>query len=73
MKIASNPLESIRIKWTLTGILIAIGIQGLIILVQWLQGRTVIWSDVFPTMAAVFAVVFAVQGSVYEVARLPKT
>jgi multidrug resistance efflux pump len=73
MKIASTPLESIRIKWTLTGIFIAIGIQGLIILVQWLQGRTVIWSDVFPTMAAVFAVVFAVQGSVYEVARLPKT
>jgi len=73
MKIANTPLESIRIKWTLTGLFIATAAQGLIIFVQWFQGRAVVWSDVFPTIAAVFAVLFAVQGAVYEVARLPKS
>jgi multidrug resistance efflux pump len=72
MKIANTPLESIRIKWTLTGLVIAVAAQGLLVFAQWLQGRAVVWSDVLPTMAAVFAVLFAVQGAVYDVARLPK-
>jgi len=72
MKIAKIPLESVRIKWTITGILFAVALQGIVVAVQWFQGRTVLWSDVFPTMAAVFAVVTAVQGAVYETAKLPK-
>jgi len=72
MKIAKTPLESVRIKWTITGILLAVALQGLVVAVQWFQGRTVLWSDVVPTMAAVFAVVMAVQGAVYETAKLPK-
>ncbi len=73
MKIAKTPLESVRIKWTLTGLLFAVATQGIVLFVHWLQGRSVVWSDIFPTMAAVFAVVVAVQGAVYEVAKLPKS
>jgi hypothetical protein len=72
MKIAKTPLESIRVKWTIYGILFAVATQACVISIGWLRGRTVDWMDVFPTGAAAIAVVFAVQGAVYAAARAPK-
>jgi hypothetical protein len=72
MKIAKTPLESIRVKWTIYGILFAITTQACVIGIGYLRGKAVDWMDVFPTAAAVFAVVFAVQGAVYAAARLGK-
>jgi len=69
MKIAKTPLESIRVKWTIYGILFAIATQACVIGIGWVRGRAVDWMDIFPTAAAVFAVVFAVQGAVYEAAK----
>lgn len=69
MKIANTPLESIRVKWTIYGVLVAIVLQAVPLGIQWYRGRSVDWMDVFPTMAAVFAVVFAVQGAVYAAAN----
>lgn len=69
MKIAKTPLESIRVLWTIYGIVFAIVVQGLIVGIDWYRGRPVEWMDALPTMGAVFAVVFAVQGAVYAAAR----
>ena len=72
MKIAKTPLESIRVKWTIYGILFAIIVQAIIIGMNWCRNKPVDWSDAFPTIGAVFAVVFAVQGAVYAAAREAK-
>ncbi|MFO0904914.1 MAG: hypothetical protein U0939_18050 [Pirellulales bacterium] len=69
MKIASTKLESIRMKWTFYGILFAVALQTLVVAVGWFRGKDVDWTEVFPTAAAVFSVVFAVQGAVYAAAR----
>lgn len=70
MKIAKTPLESIRIRWTIYGILFAIATQACIVGIGALRGKDADWMDIFPTAAAVFAVVFAVQGAVYAAAKL---
>lgn len=70
MKIAKTPLESVRVKWTIYGILFAIATQSCVVGIGLVRGRAVDWLDIFPTAAAVFAVVFAVQGAAYEAARL---
>ena len=72
MRIAKTPLESIRVKWTIYGILFAIATQACVIGIGAMRGKAADWMDVLPTGAAVFAVVFAVQGAVYAAARLPK-
>lgn len=72
MKIAKTPLESIRILWTLYGILIAIAFQAIALSGRWYRGHTVDWMDVLPSLAAVFAVVFAVRGAVYAAAKVQK-
>jgi len=71
VKIAKTPLESIRVKWTIYGILFAIATQVCVVGIGAMRGKAVDWMDGFPTAAAVFAVVFAVQGAVYAAARLP--
>jgi len=68
MKIAKTPLESIRVKWTIYGVLCAIVLQGAATGIAWYRGKPVDWLNVLPTAAAVFAVVFAVQGAVYSAA-----
>jgi uncharacterized membrane protein YfcA len=73
MKIANTPLESIRIKWTIYGILFATVVQATIVGINWYRNKTVDWSDALPTAGAVFAVVFAVQGAVYAAAREAKS
>jgi hypothetical protein len=70
MKIAKTPLESIRVLWTIYGVLIAIALQAMVLSINWYRGKTIDWMDVFPTAAAVFAVVFAVQGAVYSAAKV---
>ena len=72
MKIAKTPLESIRVKWTIYGILFAITVQAIIVGINWYRDKPVEWVDAFPTVGAVFAVVFAVQGAVYAAARESK-
>ncbi|MFO0871403.1 MAG: hypothetical protein U0935_20965 [Pirellulales bacterium] len=72
MKIAKTSLESVRVKWTIYGIAFAIATQACVMGINALRGKAVDWMDVFPTAAAVCAVVFAVQGAVYAAARLPK-
>jgi len=72
MKIAKTPLESIRVKWTIYGILFAIIVQAIIVGINWNRDKPVDWSDVFPTLGALFAVIFAVQGAVYAAAREAK-
>ena len=72
MKSAKTPLESIRVLWTIYGVLTAIGLQAIVLTIHWYRGRTVDWMDIFPTAAAVFAVVFAVQGAVYSAANAPR-
>ena len=64
MKIAKTPLESVRVFWTIYGVLIAIVLQAIVLGIDWYRGKAVEWMDIFPTAAAVFAVVFAVQGAV---------
>jgi hypothetical protein len=73
MKIANTTLESIRVKWTIYGILFAIIVQAIIVGINWYRDKPVDWLDVFPTVGAVFAVVFAVQGAVYAAAREAKS
>ena len=70
MKVAKTPLESIRVKWSIYGMLFAIATQACVIGVGYLRGKSVDWMDVLPTPAAVVSVVFAVQGAVYAAARL---
>ncbi len=72
MKIAKTPLESIRIKWTIYGILFAIATQACVIGIGYMRGKAIDWMDIFPTTAAVLAVVIAVQGAVSAAAQLPK-
>ncbi len=72
MKIAKTPLESIRVKWTIYGILFAIATQACALGLGAMRGKAVDWMDVFPTAAAVCSVVFAVQGAVYAAAKLAK-
>ncbi len=72
MKIARDQLESIRVLWTIYGVLIAIALQAIVLGIRSFRGSTVDWMDVFPSFAAVFAVVFAVQGAVYAAAKASK-
>ncbi len=72
MKIAKTPLESVRVLWTIYGVLIAIALQAIALSIRWFRGNAVDWMDVFPSFAAVFAVVFAVQGAVYSAAKATK-
>lgn len=72
MKIAKTPLESVRVLWTIYGVVIAIALQAIALSVRWYRGITVDWMDVFPSVAAVFAVVFAVQGAVYAAAKVAR-
>jgi hypothetical protein len=51
--------------------MIAIALQAIALGILWFRGNTVDWMDVFPSVAAVFAVVFAVQGAVYAAAKAP--
>lgn len=69
MKIANTRLESIRVKWTIYGILFALATQACVAGIGAMRGKEVDWMDVLPTGAAVFAAVFAVQGAVYAAAR----
>lgn len=71
MKIAKTPLESIRVLWTIYGVMIAIALQAIALGIRWFRGSVVDWMDVFPSAAAVFAVVIAVQGAVYAAAKAP--
>lgn len=72
MKVANTSLESIRINWTIYGILFAVATQACIVGIGALRGKAVDWMDIFPSAAAVISVVFAVQGAVYAAARLSK-
>jgi hypothetical protein len=72
MKIAKTPLESVRVIWTIYGVLLAIALQAVALGIEWYRGKAVDWMDVFPSFAAAFAVVFAVQGAVYAAAKAPK-
>ncbi len=72
MKIAKTPLESIRVRWTIYGILFAIATQACVVGIGAIRGKAVDWMDIFPTGAAVISVVFAVQGAVYAAAKQAK-
>ncbi len=72
MKIAKTPLESIRIKWTIYGILTAAILQGSIAVINFFLGRPVDGQDVIPSIGAVFAIIFAVHGATYSAARTQK-
>jgi hypothetical protein len=72
MKIAKTPLESIRVLWTIYGVVIGIALQAIALGIRWLRGNAVDWMDVFPSVAAIIAVAFAVQGAVYAAAKAPK-
>lgn len=69
MKTDSTTLESIRIKWTIYGIIVAIAAQAFLLGKEYLRGETVDWMDTVPTLAAIVAVIFAVRGAVNAAAQ----